>query len=532
MSLRNKLTRVTSIFDSRKGATNSQFEKVGRNIDAESEKPKLAKEQFVDRPKVEQNEQPSTSKEIRDEMDKLENDEEKEADKQNFRNEKAPPTVRKAPVVTNDELITKHQAGGAFIKAWTIADHIVIPPVLQPRKSSFIPNFLSANIILQAIEICLDGNEELKWISPNFFFLPVRLYYSILFYIQILKAKEAAGKLGKSESTWFRAFKRNFPLESLPVVGPLIPYFTNIVSVKPNDDKYDFVYPDFNTNGGLSVTKGRVDIQPSFYLQPNVLMLAEFLRQFCSLRLTDLTSVIGDEFRYFDDNESLIPHRIGYDFRFAGIDYGAQLTVGASGSLSNPALDNALPETKLRCMDIHPYWKKSKCIDIPPASPDCDYSNIGEAMRMVEDFEWFEECIHMATIQCKFFSDSVNMSQIPSTGGSEVLVSAHITGKYENYKAAESWYPRNWRELKATFQTTRADTTPDQFLNSEYALSTGSISWTTNNHPIGGRQSGFRLGPYWNNREFEFQLETPAPVARRVATMIRSQFYDSRGNAS
>lgn len=532
-SFRDRAVKYDINRRNRRGATTSQFGKVGRNIDAESEKPKLVQERFVERAKVEQDEQPSTSKSVREEMDTLEEDKEKEVDSKEFEKREAPPTVRKAPAVTNDELVTRHQAGGAFIKAWTIVDHVVIPPVIQPRKSSFIPNFIAANVIIQAMEVCLDGNEELKWISPNFFFLPVRLYYSVMFYIQILKAKEAAGKLGKTESTWFRAFKRNFPLESLPVVGPLIPYFSNVVAVKPNDDKYDFIYPDYDTRGGLSVTKGVPAVDTPFFLQPNVLFLAELLRQFCTLRLADLLGTLEDgSYRYFNDNMSLIPHRLGHQFRFAGIEYGAQPTVATASTLSNPALDGDLPETKDRSIEIHPYWRRSKCIDIPAADTTTSYSTIGEAMRMTEDFEWFEECIHMATIECKFFSDSTNMSQIPSTGGSEALVSAHITGADENYRAPNDWYPRHWRRLKSTFQTTRADTGPDQFLNAGYALSTGTISWTANGHPIGGRQVGHRVGPYWNNREFEYRLETPVEVARRVATMVRSQFYDSRGEAS
>lgn len=304
----------------RLGFTNSQFGKVGRNIDKESEKPKLSQESFVTRPKVEQSEQPNTSKKLRDEMDKIEEDEEKDVDRDDFQKSDAPPTVRKAPAKTEDELITKHKAGGAFIKAWTVVDHIVVPPTIEPKKSTYLPNFISASKILRGMEMCLDGNEEMKWICPNFFFLPIRLYYSVIYYIQILKAKEAANKLGKSEGTWFRNFKRNYPLESLPVVGPMVPYFANIVSVKPNDDKYDFIYPTFKTNAGLSVARGVPFISTEYYLQPNVLIQAEFLRQFCTISSADLTGKINNEYRYFDDSNTLIPHRIGAAFRFAGID--------------------------------------------------------------------------------------------------------------------------------------------------------------------------------------------------------------------
>jgi hypothetical protein len=492
----------------------------------------LATEKFVDRPKAGQDEQPSTSEEVRDDMKKVENKQETETDKSDFTSRPNPPTVRKAPVATSDDLVSKYEPGGAFLKMWTTVDHISIPPVIKPKKSSYIPNFIMGSIIIRSLEDCLDGNEEMKWICPFYFSLPVRLYYSVVYYLQILKAKESAGKLTAPESTWFRAFKRTFPLETLPVVGPMVPYLSNIVSVLPNDDKYDYIYPTFEINGGLSVEKGVPITHNSFLIQPNVLIEADFLRQFCNLTRAQLTSRTGNNDDYFSDNLSLVPHRIGTDFNFAGINFPAQLTVATSFAMSNVAMDSQLPEVKSRCIEIHPYWQRSKAVDIPTAQTTNSYEKIGEAMRMVDDFEWFESCVYMATIQCKFFSHSTNMSQIPSTGGSEVLVSAHITGIHPEYEAAENWYPRHWRSLKATFQTTRADTGPDQFLNAELALSTGTISWTVNGHPIGGRQIGHRTGPYWENREFEYQLETPAEVGRRVTTSIQSQFYDREGKAS
>lgn len=512
--------------------TSSQFGKVGRNIDRESEKPKLATEKFVSRPKVEQDEQPSTSEEIRDEMNKIEKKKDEETDKSDFKSEVNYPTVRKATVSTSDDLVSKYEPGGAFLKMWTTVDHISIPPVIKPRKSSFIPNFIMGSVIIRSLEDCLDGNEEMKWICPFYFSLPVRLYYSVVYYLQILKAKESASKLTASESTWFRAFKRTFPLETLPIAGPMVPYISNIVSVLANDDKYDYIYPTFAINGGLSVEKGVPTVSDSYFIQPNVLIQADFLRQFCNLTRAQLENQTGQQDDYFSNNLSLVPHRIGTGFTFAGINFPAQLTVATSSALSNVGMDSQLPETKGRCLDIHPYWQRSKAVDIPATQTTNEFNRIGESMRMVDDFEWFESCVYMAAIQCKFFTHSTNMSQIPSTGGSEVLVSAHITGVHPDYEAAIDWYPRHWRSLKATFQTTRADTGPDQFLNAELALSTGTISWLSNGHPIGGRQIGHRTGPYWDNREFEYQLETPIEVGRRVTTAIQSQFYDREGKAS
>lgn len=531
-TFRNKAKNYDETRKVKFGSTNSQFGKVGRNIDSESEKPKLANEIFVERPKVLQSEQLSTSKEIRGELEKLTNDEDKPVDKKNFVNKEPHPTVSKAPATTEDALISQHKPGGAFAKAWTTVDHIVIPQVIESKKSSYTPNYIMGNTILVSMERCLDSNEELKWICPNYFSLPVRIYYAVVYYLQIMKAKEAAGKLPRSEGSWFRAFKRVFPLESLPIAGPLVPYFTNLVAVLPNDDKYDFIYPDFNVSGGLSVNKGSPTVSSTFHLQPNILLLASMLKSFCRKGVNELFALQKDGHHYFNDSGSFIPHRTGEAFEFAGIEFPEILNVDCSMILSNVGMDEELPETAARLKSIYPFWRKSRCGDIPDGDKTCAYDNLGDTLRMKDDFEWFEECVAMATIQCKFFTDSINLSQIPSVGGTEVLITAHLTGANENYVAPTNWYPRHWRLIKASFQTTRADATPDQFYNAMYALSNATISWTSKNVPIGGRQSGHRQGPYWQNKEFTFKSDEAVPVATRIATMIQSHFYDYKGEAS
>lgn len=533
MSRQAKMKEYDTNRRARFGNTKSQFGKTGRNIDFESDKPRLAHESFVERPRAKQNEIDSTSSSLRDEISKIENKADKEeTDSKDFKKVEAPATVKDAPRMTNNELITKHAAGGAFLKAWTIVDHVVVSPVIQPKKSWFYPNYIVGGIIVDAMDRCIDGNQELTWICPNYFSLPVRLYYAVMFYIQILKAKEAAGKLSKSESTWFRSFKRVYPLESLPIAGPMVPFLSNITSVKPNDDKYDFIYPDYITSQGLKVEKGKPTVNPIYLIQPNVTILAEFLALFNTLTNAQLRNVVNGVYDYFDDTASFVPHTIGTDFTFAGIDFTPHLTADTSMLLANIGMDNALPESRTKCFEIHHYWRRSRISGMTRVGNTYEHSTIGDALRMGDDFEWFEDCIHMATVQCKFMSDSTNMSQIPATGGSEVLVSASIEGSENEYKGPTAWYPENWHNLKAQFYTTRADTGPDQFANAEFALTTGTINWLVNNQPIGGRQAGHRGGPYWNNREFEYQSDFRIEVARRMQTMITSLFYDVKGEAS
>jgi hypothetical protein len=525
--------RALKARQARRGETKTRFGDVGRNIDAESEKPRLREQKFSTAPKTVEEQRAEESVGVRDDLDKIEKDEEKELDVQDFTKGEAKPPVRPAAAKTMAKQVDEYEAAGAFAKAWTISDHVTVPEVIEPKRSHHLPNFIAGTIIVEAIEHCLDGVEELKWISPHYFSLPARIYWCVLFYIQILKAKDAAKKLPKSESTWFRAFKRAFPLESLPVAGPLVPFYTSIAAVTPNDDMYDFIYPTFQVALGLHVIKGEPTVDDAFFLQPNILLMVELLKMFTTMTPTRLQEAWATgEPRFFDDKGNFIPNRIGEKFTFSGINFSETLTARESMVLSSLGLDKPLPETKERLLAILPYWKRAKASDAPATGPDAILANIGDALRMSDDFEWFEDCIEMATTQCKFFSDSINMSQIPSTGGSEILIGAHITGAHLDYEAAVAWFPKNWIHLKSQFRTTRADTTYEHIFNAAYALTTATISWKANGHPIGGRQTGHRVGPYWSNRHFQFAQTADIEVQRRVLTMIRSLFFHSHGDAS
>jgi len=259
------------------GSTRTQFGNVGRNVDAESEKPKLRMERFADVPRPVEQQRSEKVQTTREELRDITDDKEKEVDTQDFKSIEKLPTVRATAKVTTDDMVSDHKTKGVFAKAWTISDHVTMPEVTQSKKSSFFPNFLAATLIISSMEQIMDGIEELKWICPHYFSLPARVYWSVIFYIQILKAKEAAKKLTKPEGTWFRAFKRVYPLESLPVAGPLVPFYSNITSVKPNDDMYDFIHPDYDVNFGLSVANGMPVIKDSFFIQPNVMLISSLL---------------------------------------------------------------------------------------------------------------------------------------------------------------------------------------------------------------------------------------------------------------
>lgn len=448
---------------------------------------------------------------------------------------KAPQKVKTTTFPASAEVELK----SAFAKCWTTVDDIDIPAVTHDEKSLFYPTLISLFEVLHAMEEVLSGNEELRWISPHYFSLPVRVYYAVLTYVQILRAKEQSGKLTKPEGSWLRAFYRRFKDTACPVAGPLVPILTNIVACLPDDNQFDFVAPSMPTKGLHTTTSDgatppvyTTTVSPLNHILPNVPLVASILRVFCTT--PDLTDA------NFDANGQFVPFTITNGGDLAGVRFPAH-TPGAPNAtttklLNNPAIAHPLPEGKRRLKEIHGFWKRSKAKNVPslPANNPYDPTGPSDITLLIDDFDWFQPCVDMATIQVKFFSDSTNLSSIPVVGSMSSLVISELsfTDKAELPASTDEWYPDNFSSAQAKFTSTSADLHLDQKYAAAYALTNSILEWKdTDKHPIGSLASNGRSGPYWENKKYTYRLDHPRSIMTGIFTMIQTQFYDAHGKA-
>lgn len=474
------------------------------------------------------------------EKDIVENKEEDVIDAKDF----APaPKTGKAPQKeksSSGPAAAQVELKSAFAKCWTIVDDIDIPAVYHDEKSSYFPNSISVFEVLSNMEEILSGNEELRWVSPNYFSLPVRVYYAVIFYVQCLRAKEQAGTLRKSEGSWLRAFFRRYKDTMCPVAGPLVPIFSNIVAVLPDDDQFDYVYPSIPQDAGTYAVVQTTATPPvrtlgvstTHYLFPSVPLVASLLRDFC----ISPTLTTGK----FDSSGAYVPFTLQTGGTFAGVTFAAQSATHHNASisqlLSNPAISHPLPEGKERLKEIHGFWKRSKARHVPDISATTAYSPSGpnDLTLLAENLDWFQPCVDMANVQVKFFSDSTNLSAIPTVGGMSSTIVADISFPEQGLipDALDDWYPDVFSSAKAKFSATAAELNLDHKYAAAYALTNATLSWhDVDNHPIGGIDSVYRTGPYWQNTKETFKLEHEVPVMTGIYTMLQTQFYDAHGKA-
>lgn len=453
-----------------------------------------------------------------------------ETDQRNFK--PGPDTGKTIPAarVTGDGTASIPELKSAFNKCWSTVDHINIPEVYHDDRSSWTPNGIVLFEVLHAMEELMNGNEELRWKCPNYFSLPVRVYYAVLFYVQVLRAKTEAGAISKSESSWLRAFFRRFRESMLPIAGPLVPYFTNITAVKPDDDQYEYVHPTIPTKGSYEVEgdkKRKLTVNDHHYLVPSVALIASLLRIFC------LSTELGNDM--FNEDGSFIPFDLAGGGEFAGINFptdgGTDANIAAL--LTNPVLMHPLPENSDRMMEILGFWRRSRAKNIPDIPMNQGYQPNGPSgwTLISDDYDWFQPCVDMAHVQCSFFSDNGNLSEIPAVGRVSALIVAELKpdGNARPPTTANNWYTNRFSSVKAKFKATSADLGLDDIYESTYSLTNATLTWARNGHNIGTIGSLLRDGPYFENNKITYQLDHDTSVIRQTYTMVQTLFYDSHG---
>jgi len=420
-----------------------------------------------------------------------------------------------------------------FAKCWTTVNSIYIPAVTHDEKSSFVASSIALFDVEHQMAQKMYANEELRWVEPFYLSIPVRMYYSVMYIVQVLRAKTSAGIISKSESSWLRNFQRRFTEPSCPIAGPLVPIFSNIVSVLPEDEQFQYVYPTIPKNGGYSTkisgseTKPTPSVDQAFFLIPSIPFIGEILHHYSH------SQTIGDE--DYDDKLNYVPFHLQTGGSLGGINFPAQsndsrLNTSYVHLLHNPALMHPFPEQKSRLQEIHSYWKRSRISKFPVINTDTAYdpTSPGEYTRLGEDLDWFQPCLDMAVIQSKFFQGGTNLSTIPTVGGISSIIECNVEfkGTPTIPTTIQNWYPDLYESVHARFRSSGPTLPIEDQWQAAYCLTNVKLQWLIDGvNKIGSRASGSKTGPFWNNKKYNFMQESPVSVMNGTYTMIQTQFY-------
>lgn len=96
------------------------------------------------------------------------------------------------------------------------------------------------------------------WQNRSVAWTPImsRIYFGTLFIMQILRCMENARILTPSQRELLQQFSEDFPFESLPIPGPLIPFFRSLATCMPYLSEYGIVTPSLPNRTGATLANG------------------------------------------------------------------------------------------------------------------------------------------------------------------------------------------------------------------------------------------------------------------------------------
>jgi len=408
--------------------------------------------------------------------------------------------------------------------------HLQAAPIVYPKVSTFVPSFYMFFFALHAMHTIVHENTYLHYLTPNYITIASSLYYSILGYIQILRAKVVAGIITKVEQQALRRFEMEYPFESLPIASPLVMFFQNLGAVKLADPMYSWICPTLPYPIGTPANTNGIFGSSDNIMLPNVPALIRFLYEIGTANtINDVTQ-----------NNFLVPSsRAAGNANFFGINLGLaqqnqpdfQRLVYSAGWLNPPEIPSTLDARLLRRINR---W------NLPQLTAATDLQTVSQFLQFDGNLEWFRNLISMCTEEAKFFKGSTKLAVIePTSGLSSLIETSH--SEQTAPTAADLIYPFNSANFPSdlwrfNILTTRGETNQDEIrigATSQF-LVTNFGNLVPNQH---ASPDPLLEGPYFDPALGARQVDQIESSKTRTPWLafeqiIRSNLYDETGKQS
>jgi hypothetical protein len=433
-----------------------------------------------------------------------------------------------------------------FNRFWKFETDYDLEEVVQSNVNFWVPNAIAMFTILDdSAHLARDNRFMIKH-HPEYLDYAVACYYSFLFYIQLLRARSAAGQLDGFERSFFNRFKDRFKFEELPVSSILEPYFSTIVATIPADSKYDWIVPTWSTDIFRATVRTTFDPAKGGYLiQPMVPQMLMTLRKAISSFAIDN---VANPQQNFDDQDQYIPTRFlagGQNTNIFGTPIDIDVEAASNSIIYGCGTRYPFKANPNEIALAGPKWRRSTfrefkySFNLPNNVPRGDQptraGNLQNTkpinslehflcMEKGENVSWFTELINQAALHARFFHGVTTLSKIPTTSGTEPLIISTMYDIHDGQAVPDRpshlnlndnantgadhlhWYPNIFNEFRAGYVTSREHTEREEVYqafsfstNAEFSIVTPD---NTNQIRLGGTNDYFRTGPYWANTEW------------------------------
>jgi len=511
-----------------------------RSIDAESRKPRVTtRKMFSRQPPPPENDDESDeyiSSDNDQEMEsKLEITEKDDTRKKVYRNKQQRP--REVKDTSEQSAIHSQKESHSSEQSVQTAPHMImtaavyhmrIAPLTYPATSTYIPSFYMFYFALQSAHQIVHENTYLRYLSPQYLTIASKLYYGILGFIQILRAKTVAGIITRPESQALRRFEREFPFESLPIMSPLIMFFQNLGAIKLADPMYSWVCPTLPDILGTAANKNGTFARSNDIMLPNVPALIRFLYEIgTSQNVQAITST---------DNRLAPASRVAGNPNFFGINLAAnqqndpvnQRLIYSAGWLEPPELPSSLDDKVIGRIGR---W------NLPTITSATDLSHVGQFLQFDGNMEWFARLINLTTEEAKFFKGSTNLSAIPTTSSLPSLI--EITHKDQKIpQSKDLLYPFSGTDFPSDLWKFEVNTTRGETANNESRIGSttqflvrkfGNLTPDQHATPAPDLSGPYFGTPASARQVHQIESDTTRPPKIAFEQIIRGNLYDETG---
>jgi hypothetical protein len=363
----------------------------------------------------------ATESEVEEFLDKKQKDDTrrtKPAPKsKNIRDKNRRPTnaPEEADIEDVDEVKEKEPTSGTFAPFMIAMSYQTgFTKVGFPEPSTYIPDISSMFTTLFYMSQSLSENTLLHQIFPAYHSIALYAYYAHVVFYQILRVRNDASMLTRSERRALRAYESIGALESWPIATPMIGFILALGRITPEGGKYGQIVPCFPEYSNLSATPGtaiaRLPNVHGIGRLPIIPAMQQFLHNF------------GNGTAAYEEAE-LIPvptstlgagppinHFVGLT-RSRTTDQDFQILTHSSGWKlpHETGVDTYMMITEQKRALIR-RWK------VPdfPSTTDITDIDVFLGLQRSDKLSWMKNLLRLSAEVNNFFPGSVNMASIPT----------------------------------------------------------------------------------------------------------------------
>jgi hypothetical protein len=396
--------------------------------------------------------------------------------------------------------------------------HIIYAP--KKKISTFLPFSTMMMFILHHINLLLCDNFYFKRNCPDYHPYLLRIYFSVIFYIQNLRAMDSCNLLDGDQHDLLIKFLESFPPESLVVPGPLLHVFKSICSSQAEFPQYGRISPLIPYNFGPSDRSDGPGTDHWNWTLPTVSGIFDTLNI-----LKDLVTEKDAPNRNWTPQLNSKKEKVA--FTLNGVKYDkdpSKWTDLAAWLLLAPGIE--YPCEADRKLNITFFTERIDSLELPTFDSDANLVSISDFLGLFDlKYSWFSQVLDVASVASRYFNGSGTLADCSPSGLQTGQIQVQLL-EPPVLPAKPTSFPSTRYYMDTKFQartTNRSVPELVPIMASASHINTRFYQTHPYLHDIGGFLD--REGPFWSIRPIE-RSSTEDSILNSVPNTIRKMMKD------